>query len=119
MRSSSRMPAAKEEGTGWMDRASEILHSYYLGATVAELCEWYGIPGRNAFGLFRLRHHAPVRPPRRSRPACTQPERAETRPASQTRWDTDEQRILLLRDQHDDMQQRVLSSLMGPILPVV
>ncbi|MEV7926114.1 hypothetical protein [Kitasatospora sp. NPDC088779] len=126
MRSSSRGPAENaadplghQDGTGWTDRASDILRSYYLGATVTELCEWYGIPDRNGFNRLRLRHHAPTRPPRRSRPAAAQPERAETRPSPQAREITDERLVLQLHDQLYDMQQRVLTSLMGPILPVV
>ncbi|WP_331743545.1 hypothetical protein [Kitasatospora sp. NBC_01300] len=126
MRSSSRGPTTKtadppglEDGTGWTGRAPEILRSYYLGATVAELCEWYGIPDREAFDRLRLLHNAPVRPPHRSRPASTQPERAETRPSAQAREMTDERLVLLLCDQLYDMEQRVLTSLMGPILPVV
>ncbi|WP_371517687.1 hypothetical protein [Kitasatospora sp. NBC_01300] len=126
MRSSSRGstekaadPPGLQDGTGWTGRAPEILRSYYLGATADELCEWYGIPDRKAFGRLRLRHHAPVRPPHRSRPASAQPERAETRPSPQAREITDERLVLLLHDQLYDMQQRVLTSLMGPILPVV
>lgn len=47
------------------DSAVAALGSYYHGATVAEVCEWYGT-NRNAFQRLRRRYHGPARPPRKA-----------------------------------------------------
>ncbi|MFD7828452.1 hypothetical protein [Streptomyces sp. MJM8645] len=100
--------ATAQEDTGWTGRAPDILRSYYLGATVTELLEWYGIPDRNRFNRFRLLHHAPARPPRRPRAADAQPQQAGQTPEDLlVRW---------LPDLIHDMEQRVLTSLMGTVL---